>query len=45
MYPDVAYRLNMSMDERDGKRWSPDVFREITGTTVDELWDEYRATL
>ena len=45
VYPDFAYRLNMSMDERDGKRWSPEAFREITGKSVDALWDEYRATL
>ena len=41
-YRDAVYKLNLSMDSRDGKRWTPESFRAITGKTVDQLWRAYR---
>lgn len=30
------------MDSRDGKPWTPEALRTITGRTVNQLWEEYR---
>lgn len=43
-YPDFVYKLNLSMSNKDGKAWSPDSFKDITGYTADELWAQYKAT-
>jgi hypothetical protein len=43
-YPGFAHDLNLSMDSRDGERWTPEAFRTITGKSADELWTDYRAT-
>jgi hypothetical protein len=43
-YPDSVYRLNLSMDERDGKTWTKEAFVELTGKSVEDLWQEYRDT-
>jgi len=42
-YDSFIYRLNLTMDSQDGKTWSPESFRTITGKTVDALWNDYRA--
>ncbi|AKJ30172.1 basic secretory protein-like protein [Caldimonas brevitalea] len=42
-YDGFIYRLNLTMDGQDGKVWTPDAFRAITGKPVDQLWAEYRA--
>jgi len=40
-YPDFVYKLNLTMDERDGKKWTPEAFKTITGKTVEQLWADY----
>jgi hypothetical protein len=40
-YPDSVYRINLTMDSTDGQDWSEESFRDITGKSVDELWDDY----
>ena len=42
-YDSFIYRLNLTMDSRDGKTWTPEAFRTITGKSVDALWADYRA--
>jgi hypothetical protein len=37
--PDFVYKLNMSAAGNKG--WTPDVFRTLTGRSVDALWEEY----
>jgi hypothetical protein len=39
-HPDFVYRLNKSAV---GRRWTPDIFRAVTGKPVDALWEEYLA--
>ena len=41
-YNSFIYKLNLSMSNTDGKRWSPEAFRTITGRSVDQLWNDYR---
>lgn len=43
-YPGFIYRLNQSMIAGDGKSWTPQSFQDITGKTVEQLWDEYVAS-
>jgi basic secretory peptidase family protein len=40
-YPDFVYRLNLSMDNTDGIDWSEESFRDLTGKSADELWEDY----
>jgi hypothetical protein len=42
-YPDLLYRYNMSRSR--GSDWSVEVFRKLTGTSIDMLWQEYREAL
>ncbi|MCG8556990.1 MAG: basic secretory family protein [Proteobacteria bacterium] len=44
-YPESVYRLNLTMDSHDGKAWTTSAFVDLTGQTVDELWNAYQATL
>jgi basic secretory peptidase family protein len=44
-YPDAAYLLNQSMNPYDNARWSEQVFVDITGQTVQALWNRYQASL
>ena len=44
-YPDVVYKLNLSMDSHDGLKWSPAAFKGLIGSTVDDLWVEYQLSL
>ena len=44
-YDDFVYALNLSMSSEDGKTWTLQSFVDITGKTVDQLWDEYRDSL
>ncbi len=41
-YPDFVYRLNLTMHSDDGQTWSPASFEDLTGKTVDALWQDYR---
>ncbi|MFI4861537.1 MAG: basic secretory protein-like protein [Phycisphaerales bacterium JB063] len=38
--PGIVVRLNTAARQR---RYNDDIFEEVTGQTLDELWDEYRA--
>lgn len=41
-YDSFVYKLNLSMSSTDGKRWSPESFKTITGKSVDQLWSDYK---
>jgi hypothetical protein len=43
-YSDFVYELNQSMTPYDPYVWSPQVFADITGQTVDQLWTQYQAS-
>lgn len=43
--PTFFYEFNQSMNPNDGIPWSENVFKDITGKTVDQLWNEYQNTL
>ncbi len=43
-YPDFGYELNLTLTREDNEGWSEDAFEELTGKTVDTLWQEYQAT-
>jgi hypothetical protein len=40
--PDVVGKLNGAMREN---KYEPELWKQYTGKTVDELWDEFIATL
>jgi hypothetical protein len=44
-HTDFLYALNLSMSSEDGKTWTLQSFVDITGKTVEQLWDEYRDSL
>jgi len=44
-YPDFGYRLNLALSRDDNESWSEQVFEELTGKTVDTLWQEYQDAL
>jgi hypothetical protein len=44
-YQDSVYKLNLSLSSSDGKTWTPQAFKTITGRTVDQLWQAYRNSL
>jgi hypothetical protein len=45
-YPsDFGWKLNQSMDPHDSTDWAEQVFVDLTGKSVQALWDEYQATL
>ncbi|MCW7541294.1 basic secretory protein-like protein [Aquabacterium sp. A7-Y] len=41
-YDSFIYQLNRTMDTQDGKTWTPESFKTITGKAVDQLWTDYR---
>jgi hypothetical protein len=41
-FPDFLYRMNLSMKAGDGVSWSPQAIGDITGSSVDGLWQEYK---
>jgi hypothetical protein len=41
-YPDSVYKLNLSLDDNDGKKWTTQTFQTITGKTLAQLWQAYR---
>jgi hypothetical protein len=41
-FPDFLYRMNLSMKAGDGVAWTPQTIQDITGTSVDALWQEYK---
>jgi hypothetical protein len=43
-YPDAVYRLNKSLDQRDGVYWDERVFEYITGQPLPGLWNAYQAS-
>ncbi len=44
-YVDAAYRLNQSMNGADAVSWSDQIFVEVAGKGVSELWTDYQASL
>jgi hypothetical protein len=44
-YPDFGYRLNLALSRDDNEAWSEQVFEELTGKSVDTLWQEYQDDL
>lgn len=41
--PDVIYQLNQRLTP-SGDAWTNEVFTELMGKTVDDLWEDYKAT-
>ncbi len=41
-YDSFIYKLNLTMESNDNKRWSSESFKTITGKSVDQLWTDYR---
>ena len=40
--PEFLYKFNQSLDPDDGITWTKDAFEDITGETVEVLWDKYQ---
>jgi hypothetical protein len=44
-YPDFGYRLNLTLTRDDDEDWSEQAFEELTGKSVETLWQEYQDDL
>jgi hypothetical protein len=44
-YPEFGYRLNLTLTRDDNEGWSEQAFEELTGKSVDTLWQEYQDDL
>jgi hypothetical protein len=42
MHQDFAWKLNESKDPGNGEEWTEQVFVELTGKSVQALWDDYQ---